>query len=229
MPRILLLLFVFTLTVPALAQAAPSCEPDDYAAFVEDYSALLASATSADTAAERALTLSLALQERVAACGYTPTTDVRDALIRGTLAFATLRDVIAATSVGSDTDVAIREIETLMGDSFNGSLLYNGLVDGLDGGALGCAGCHNGETAPLVEGTWTRVEEIRLLDPALAGYDDVRYLVESIVHPNAYIAEGYDPNLMPDNFGNRLDAQQLADLIVFLQSQDQLEDETASP
>jgi hypothetical protein len=46
-----------------------------------------------------------------------------------------------------------------------------------------------------------------------------QYLVESIVQPGHYIAPGYD-NVMPNNFGDRLTLQDLADLLIFLESQD---------
>jgi len=52
-----------------------------------------------------------------------------------------------------------------------------------------------------------------------------RYLVESIVQPNAYVVPNYLPNLMPPNMGTRLDAQMLADIVAYLESQDQLLDE----
>ena len=43
---------------------------------------------------------------------------------------------------------------------------------------------------------------------------------ESILAPNAYISPGYPANAMPQNFGERLDLQQLADLVAYLESQD---------
>ena len=60
----------------------------------------------------------------------------------------------------------------------------------------------------------------RLAEPALAGYDEVHYIVESILAPNAYVAAGYPANNMPQNFGERLDAQLLADLVAYVSSQD---------
>lgn len=163
-----------------------------------------------------------ALQDLALRCGYVPPEAVRTAHIERTLRLATLAEIIAATAVGSDVDVALEEIEALYGDSFNGQLLFNGIEPGLDGQALGCANCHQGEVGPVVEGTWTRITEIYLNDPTLEGYDVRRYLVESILQPNAFTSPGYAPHLMPDNFGQRLDSQQLADLVAYLESQDQL-------
>ncbi|MBL8133082.1 MAG: c-type cytochrome [Anaerolineae bacterium] len=105
-------------------------------------------------------------------------------------------------------------LEGLTGDPQSGQTLYNG--------ALACAGCHlNAAVAPLLEGTWTRVNEVRLADPALAGYTGEQYLAESIIHPNNYTATGYVSGLMPANFGDRLTYQNLADIIAYLKSQDQ--------
>ncbi|MCY4526778.1 MAG: hypothetical protein OXB89_09230, partial [Anaerolineaceae bacterium] len=81
--------------------------------------------------------------------------------------------------------------------------------------------CHNLATvAPPTEGTFTRVENTRLADPNLAAYSAEHYIVESILAPNAYVVEGYPANNMPQNFGERLDAQLLADLVAYLSSQD---------
>ncbi len=100
------------------------------------------------------------------------------------------------------------------GDPVAGQALYNG--------ALACAGCHmNGAVAPTTEGTFTRVNEVRLLDPQFANYTAQMYLAESIIHPNDYVSPGYGANLMPANFGERLTYQNLADLIAYTSTQDQ--------
>jgi hypothetical protein len=176
---------------------------------------------NSDTANSDMFNAGLALQQLALTCGYAPTQQQTDTSIHLTLRIASLPTIIEATSVGTDIEVIMEQLPTVFGDSFNGQLLYNGIENGLDGGSLGCLGCHNGENAPSVEGTWTRVNDERLLDPTLADYSVERYLVESILHPNDYIVEGYQPELMPDNFGRRMDLQQLADLVAFLNSQDQ--------
>lgn len=109
---------------------------------------------------------------------------------------------------------ALGELTELTGDPNNGQALYNG--------SLACSACHELETvAPPTTGTFTRVSDTRLADPLLADHDEQRYLVESILAPNAYIAPGYPSNNMPQNFGERLDAQLLADLVAYLRSQDE--------
>jgi mono/diheme cytochrome c family protein len=115
--------------------------------------------------------------------------------------------------VGTDVPVIVAQLETVSADPLNGQTLYNG--------ALGCAGCHNNEViAPLTQNTWPLlVSGERLSDPALAGYSPEQYLVESIVVPQAYTVPGY-AQAMPQNFGERLDIQMLADIIAYIQSYD---------
>lgn len=117
--------------------------------------------------------------------------------------------------VGLTPDIAqlAAAIDAAPGDPVAGQNLYNG--------ALGCAGCHTGgAVGPATEGTWTRVQEQRLAQPEFAGYTGTQYLVESIIHPNEYVVPNYSP-VMPTNFGSLLTQTQLADLVAFLQSQDQ--------
>lgn len=139
-----------------------------------------------------------------------------------------LPDDLSELFVGTNIERILTALETLDGDPVNGQLLYNGEAPGADGRVLGCSGCHdNGEIAPLTEGTWTRWDEIRRHDPVLADYTFERYIVESIVLPWDYSVPEY-PDFrigMPNNFGDRLSFQDLADLIIYLESQDQLLDD----
>jgi mono/diheme cytochrome c family protein len=45
-----------------------------------------------------------------------------------------------------------------------------------------------------------------------------QYLLESIVNPYAYVVEGFDASLMPRDYGERLTAQEAADLIAYMLS-----------
>ena len=53
------------------------------------------------------------------------------------------------------------------------------------------------------------------LDKVLAG-KSADFIRESIVNPNAEIASGFQPNIMPQDYGSKLAPQQLADLVAFL-------------
>ncbi len=125
---------------------------------------------------------------------------------------ATAAPVEGTIGAATDTAAIMTELANYAGDPNNGQLLYNG--------ALGCAGCHTaGLVAPATAGTWTRVETERLTDPALAGYTGEQYLAESITHPNDYVAPGFQPGIMPQNFADRITYQDLADLVAFLETQ----------
>jgi hypothetical protein len=44
------------------------------------------------------------------------------------------------------------------------------------------------------------------------------YLIESVVLPNVFLVDGYQENVMPANYGERLTAQDLADLLAYMLS-----------
>lgn len=74
----------------------------------------------------------------------------------------------------------------------------------------GCGSCHvlaaansGGVTGPN-------------LDEYLVPGDDLAKIEEMIVDPNAEIAKGYPPNVMPENFGEELTEKELEDLVKFL-------------
>jgi mono/diheme cytochrome c family protein len=75
----------------------------------------------------------------------------------------------------------------------------------------GCSGCHtfkpagaNGTIGPN-------------LDDALKG-KDAAFIKQSITDPNAVIAQGFQPNVMPQGYGSQLTSQQINDLVAFLQT-----------
>lgn len=79
-------------------------------------------------------------------------------------------------------------------------------------GDAGCWACHtfkaaasNGKTGPN-------------LDDVLKG-KNADFIKESIVDPNAEIAKGFPPNVMPQNYGTQLSSKEIADLVAFLQKQ----------
>ncbi|MCB9458972.1 MAG: c-type cytochrome [Anaerolineaceae bacterium] len=208
--------------------SADACEPDNLALQIESLQAALPADFEGDTdlALGNLFRLANIYQQLAINCGYEPTELEINALIGNTLSLADVGTILAANAVGDDMDAVLADLDSVTGDSFTGQLLYNGMEPALDGSALGCSGCHEGEAAPPTEGTWTRVDEERLVLSQFEDYSDVHYLVESILHPNDYIVEGYTANLMPTNFGQRMDVQQLADLVAYLMSQDQLPEDT---
>jgi len=76
--------------------------------------------------------------------------------------------------------------------------------------SAGCGGCHTYEPA----GSDAQVGPD--LDEALKG-KDAEFIHTSIVNPNAEIAQGFQPNVMPGSYGQQLSEKQIADLVAFLQ------------
>jgi len=75
--------------------------------------------------------------------------------------------------------------------------------------AQGCGSCH---TFKAASATGTVGPD---LDTALKG-KDAAFVHESIVDPNKEIASGYQPNIMPQDFGQTLTPTQINDLVAFL-------------
>jgi hypothetical protein len=207
----------------------PNCFPEVLAQQQQTFADLLKLDFEAepDKALANMYRLGAQYQLLAAECGYEPGEQEIQALVDFTLSVTDLETIIAANAVGTDVAeiLAAWENAGITGDPQRGQLLYNGLEPVLDGTNLGCAGCHNGQTAPATEGTWTRVNDIHLQEAQFADYTVEQYLVESIVMPDAYVVPDFLPGLMPNYFGSRLDEQMLADIVAYLDSQDQLLDE----
>lgn len=228
---IMALILLVQITVIGQDSEEVSCDLDNLQATIDAQTADLLDSNpniADDFSAEYAYRLGEIYTNYALDCNYQPSFPEIETQIDRTLELVPLSFVIAASSIGNDVDSALAEIESINGDGFNGQLLYNGLENGLDGAELGCSGCHNGEAAPLVEGTYTRTLEERLTLDEFVDYSVEQYLIESILHPSAYIVTEYGSVQMPENYGGRLDAQQLADLVEYLLSQDQESEITTS-
>ncbi len=124
--------------------------------------------------------------------------------------------------VGTDVTGILERIEEqeLVGDAARGEAIYNGQQRTLRGQIVGCAGCHEGgAAAPMTEGTWDRVLNERLTLAQFADYTPEQYLVESIVLPNEYIVPRYAAGAMPDNYGDQMGLQDMADVLAYLRTQ----------
>lgn len=223
--RIVYVWLVLALCVALVGVIAAQTEPDDPLSLPADFAcdtpdliawqadqaeALAGFAQALATDPERALADLYAVgtryQQAALTCGYIPPD--------------------AGRMVINNTDVnrIIAVLDTLSSDPLNGQLLYNGETTTASGDLLGCAGCHaNALVAPLTEATWTRWDEQRRLLPAYADQSFAFYIVESIIHPWEYLVDGY-PASMPNIYHLQLGYQDMADIVAYLESQDQLED-----
>ena len=83
----------------------------------------------------------------------------------------------------------------------------------------GCKACH---VIPKLEGA------VGVLGPSWCeaneefneGDIDLAFLYQSIVDPNAVVTEGFQPNLMPGNFGEIYSEDELSTLVAFIATQE---------
>ncbi len=85
--------------------------------------------------------------------------------------------------------------------------------------ANGCAACHSVDGKAGVGPTWKGLfdSDHELADGSKVKADEA-YLKESILHPNAKIAKGFAPNLMPQTFGTSLKPDQIDQIIAYIKS-----------
>jgi cytochrome c oxidase subunit 2 len=72
----------------------------------------------------------------------------------------------------------------------------------------GCAGCHTLKAAGATETVGPDLGKL--------GDVDAAFIRESIVDPNADVAKGYDPSIMPQDFGDKLSKEELDALVKYL-------------
>jgi mono/diheme cytochrome c family protein len=72
-----------------------------------------------------------------------------------------------------------------------------------------CSNCHTLEAAGATQTLGPNLDEV------LQG-KDAAFIRESILNPDAQVAEGFPDNLMPEDYGEKLSDQQVADLVAFL-------------
>lgn len=84
----------------------------------------------------------------------------------------------------------------------------------------GCPACHTltavgaaGLVGPNLDGIGARAGE------AVAGLSAEDYLRQSITDPNAHVVEGFQPGVMPQDFGQRMTPEELTTLVNFLLEQ----------
>ena len=220
------ILLILALLSPAAAQddVFVGCAAEDLGRQQETFARFLTLDFETDIAVALAnlFRLGAIYQGMALDCGYQPNYAEVNLMLEQVLEYASLDDLIAAQSVGKDVAEILVELDEVYGDPLTGQLLYNGLEPALGGSLLGCSGCHENEAiAPLTAGTWTRINDIRLRLPQFAEYSHRQFLLESIVRPMDYITPDY-AEVMPEIYGGQLTIQQLADLLAFLDSQDQL-------
>ena len=84
---------------------------------------------------------------------------------------------------------------------------------------FGCAACHSTDGSIIVGPSWQGIfgETVTLADGSTVTVDS-GYIHESIIDPNAKIVQGFNPDVMPKDFGDKLTDQQIEQIIAYIQS-----------
>jgi mono/diheme cytochrome c family protein len=83
----------------------------------------------------------------------------------------------------------------------------------------GCTACHSINGSDLVGPTWQGLagRSVTLANGDTVTADDA-YIQESIVSPNAKVVEGFEPGIMPQDFGTRLTPEEIQSLIAYIKT-----------
>ncbi|HRN50122.1 MAG TPA: cytochrome c oxidase subunit II [Anaerolineales bacterium] len=84
---------------------------------------------------------------------------------------------------------------------------------------FGCLGCHTTDGTALIAPTWLGLfgHNVELSNGSTV-IADTDYLRTSIIDPNAQIVAGYNPDIMPQNFDEILSAEQIDQIVAFIES-----------
>ena len=82
----------------------------------------------------------------------------------------------------------------------------------------GCGGCHTieGLSAGTVGPNQTTIGT--MAETRIPGMSAEEYILESILDPSAHLIEGYPDNVMPQNYNDLIEPDQISDLVAFLLS-----------
>jgi mono/diheme cytochrome c family protein len=79
-----------------------------------------------------------------------------------------------------------------------------------------CGGCHTLGAAGTSGTVGPNLDQQLIMSARKAGEPLSDFARESIVNPNAFLAEGYNGAIMPTSFGDQLSDQEIADLVAFV-------------
>lgn len=122
--------------------------------------------------------------------------------------------MVALVACGGGDEPAADEGAAAVGDASRGEELFKQQTIGPNN-SPGCITCHSLE------------EGVQLVGPAqndvgaraagrVAGMSAEDYLRQSIMEPNAHVVEGYDPDVMYQNYGEELSEETVDDLVAYL-------------
>jgi mono/diheme cytochrome c family protein len=133
----------------------------------------------------------------------------------GTAMALVLALALAATSCGgggqsggaTGSESTATETTTVAGDAARGEAIF---------AAQHCGGCHTLAAAGATGTVGPNLDQQLGASAQKAGESLSEFTRESIVNPNAFLAEGYSGGIMPTSFGDDLSDQEIADLVAFV-------------
>lgn len=121
---------------------------------------------------------------------------------------------LTACGGGDDEPAASGGETSSAGDAANGERLFNESIIGA-ASAPGCITCHSLEPGVVIVGP-SQSDVGARAETAVEGMSAEEYLRQSIVEPNAHLAEGFGPDLMHQTYGEELTNTQINDLVAFM-------------
>ncbi|MCA9933727.1 MAG: c-type cytochrome [Ardenticatenaceae bacterium] len=124
--------------------------------------------------------------------------------------------LLVACGGGGDEEAA--DAGSSIGNAANGEKLFNQVTIGT-ANAPGCVTCHSLEPDVVLTGPSQYDVAVRAVGrvPGMSAED---YIHESIVNPDAYVVEGFEPGVMYQNFGTELSESEINDLVAYFMTLD---------
>lgn len=126
---------------------------------------------------------------------------------------------LLAACGGGDEETDVDEGAAGVGNAANGEELYMSTTIG-EANLPGCTTCHNVEpTDDPLQPSPVGPSHYGLADRAgdyVEGLSAEEYLRQSIVEPNAHVVEGFQPDVMPQNYEDGLTGEQIDNLVAYL-------------
>jgi cytochrome c peroxidase len=85
------------------------------------------------------------------------------------------------------------------------------------GGQAGCATCHSLSPETVIVGP-TMAQIGQAAAQRVPGMTAEEYLRQSIIDPNAYVVDGFTPNIMPRQYGEKLTTEEIDNLVDYMLS-----------
>ena len=129
------------------------------------------------------------------------------------LMFTILLLLIAVALVACGGGEAAKSEPEPVGNAENGERLFNETTIGT--AAPGCITCHSLEPGVTMVGP-SQSDVGARAETAVPGVTAEEYLRQSILEPNAHIAEGFVEGVMYQNYAQDLSSSQIDDLVAFM-------------